>query len=89
MQGENDWLKDGYYAGGYDGEALLFQDVMRSAPMDPASTVPDAPGGMPFDVAARKPIDPEFPDVAAPHVEDDSDIENQMPAQANPVIHHC
>jgi penicillin amidase len=47
-------------AGGYDGEALLFQDVLRSAPMDPASTVPDATGDMPFDVAARKPIDPKF-----------------------------
>ncbi|MEN8182519.1 MAG: penicillin acylase family protein, partial [Myxococcota bacterium] len=46
--------------GGYDGEALLFQDVLRSAPMDPASTVPDATDDMPFDVVKRKPVDREF-----------------------------
>jgi penicillin amidase len=35
-------------AGGYDGAALLTEDVQRFAPMDPASTVPDADGTMPF-----------------------------------------
>jgi penicillin amidase len=29
-------------AGGFDGDALFFEDVFRSAPFDPASTVPDA-----------------------------------------------
>jgi len=29
-------------AGGFDGQTLFFEDVVRSAPMDPASTVPDA-----------------------------------------------
>jgi penicillin amidase len=29
---------------GFDGTALFFQDVMRSAPFDPASTIPDATG---------------------------------------------
>jgi penicillin G amidase len=28
--------------GGFDGNALFFEDVFRSAPFDPASTVPDA-----------------------------------------------
>jgi len=28
--------------GGFDGNALFFQDVFRSAPFDPAATVPDA-----------------------------------------------
>jgi len=37
----------------FDGEALLFQDVQRSAPIDPASTVPDATGSVPYlEVAA-------------------------------------
>jgi penicillin amidase len=35
-------------AGGFDGQALFFEDVVRSAPMDPAATVPDATGGTPF-----------------------------------------
>jgi penicillin amidase len=29
-------------AGGFDGNALFFEDAFRSAPFDPASTVPDA-----------------------------------------------
>jgi penicillin amidase len=29
-------------AGDFDGEVLFFEDVVRSAPMDPAATVPDA-----------------------------------------------
>jgi penicillin amidase len=33
---------------GFDGAALFFEDVFRSAPFDPASTVPDATGGAPF-----------------------------------------
>ena len=35
-------------AGGFDGQALFFEDVVRSAPMDPASTVPDATNTTPF-----------------------------------------
>ncbi|HMB52740.1 MAG TPA: penicillin acylase family protein [Thermoanaerobaculia bacterium] len=31
-------------AAGFDGEALFFEDLFRSAPFDPASTVPDATG---------------------------------------------
>jgi penicillin amidase len=44
-------------AHGFDGEALFFDDVRRAAPMDPASTVPDATSGVPFLVAKRKPLD--------------------------------
>jgi penicillin amidase len=33
---------------GFDGQALFFEDVVRAAPMDPASTVPDATGTPPF-----------------------------------------
>jgi penicillin amidase len=36
-------------AAGFDGEALFFEDVRRSAPMDPASTVPDATSSVPFE----------------------------------------
>jgi penicillin amidase len=35
-------------AGGFDGQVLFFEDVVRSAPMDPASTVPDATNTLPF-----------------------------------------
>jgi penicillin amidase len=35
-------------AGSFDGQALFSADVFRSAPMDPASTVPDATNGAPF-----------------------------------------
>ncbi len=41
-------------AGGFDGQALFFEDVRRSAPMDPASTVPDATGEPPFLAKALK-----------------------------------
>jgi penicillin amidase len=41
-------------AGGFDGQTLYFQDVQRSAPMDPAATVPDATGGFPFLVKAGR-----------------------------------
>jgi penicillin amidase len=40
--------------GGFDGEALFFEDVRRAAPMDPASTVPDATAGFPFVANAQK-----------------------------------
>ena len=33
---------------GFDGQALFSQDVFRSAPMDPASTVPDATNTTPY-----------------------------------------
>lgn len=35
---------------GFDGQVFFAQDVNRSAPMDPASTVPDATNDTPFDV---------------------------------------
>jgi penicillin amidase len=34
---------------GFDGDKLFFQDVFRSAPFDPASTIPDALGSPPGD----------------------------------------
>lgn len=37
-------------ANGFDGQVLFAQDVFRSAPMDPASTVPDATNGTPYAV---------------------------------------
>ena len=40
-------------AGGFDGQALFFGDIVRSAPMDPASTVPDATGGVPYAQAPK------------------------------------
>ena len=40
----------------YDGAALLFQDVQRTAPMDPSSTVPDATGSRPYTEVASSPI---------------------------------
>ncbi len=39
-------------AAGFDGAALYFEDLFRSAPFDPASTVPDALGGPPAPGAA-------------------------------------
>ena len=44
-------------AGGFDGQALFFDDVRRAAPIDPAATVPDASGGFPF-MAKRNHVDP-------------------------------
>ncbi|MGH0038167.1 MAG: penicillin acylase family protein [Myxococcota bacterium] len=32
----------------FDGEAMYFEDIFRSAPMDPASMVPDATGSVPY-----------------------------------------
>jgi len=43
-------------AGGYDGQALFFEDVVRSAPMDPASTVPDATNTTPYLSAMLGPV---------------------------------
>jgi penicillin G amidase len=40
-------------AAGFDGTALYFQDLFRSAPFDPASTVPDALGGAAAGAASR------------------------------------
>ncbi len=37
-------------ANGFDGQTFFAEDVYRSAPMDPASTVPDATNGTPFAV---------------------------------------
>jgi penicillin amidase len=34
--------------GGFDGQLFFSEDVFRSAPMDPASTVPDATNDVPF-----------------------------------------
>ena len=39
---------DAGIANGFDGAALFSADVFRSAPMDPASTIPDATNGLPF-----------------------------------------
>jgi penicillin amidase len=44
--------------GGFDGQSLLFNDVRRSAPMDPASTVPDATNGTPFAAKGLPKADP-------------------------------
>ncbi len=44
-------------AQGFDGEALFFEDVRRAAPMDDASTIPDATSGFPF-IAAQQHVDP-------------------------------
>lgn len=48
-------------AGGFDGTALFFEDLFRSAPFDPASTVPDSkngfkssPGKVKLDKAIKK-----------------------------------
>ncbi len=46
-------------AQGFDGEALLSQDVRRLAPMYPASTLPDA-GAAPVFVASRSQLDSSF-----------------------------
>ena len=35
-------------AGGFDGTALFFEDLFRSAPFNPASTVPDSKNGFKF-----------------------------------------
>jgi penicillin amidase len=35
-------------ANGFDGQVFFLEDVFRSAPMDPASTLPDATNGAPF-----------------------------------------
>jgi len=53
-----------------DGEKLLFEDVQRFAPMDPASTVPDATGTFPYLVArtVRTPKDRTFVAQAAARV---------------------
>lgn len=40
----------------FDGAALLFGDVQRVAPMDPAATVPDATGTRPYTDAPPEPI---------------------------------
>lgn len=58
--GATQQLQDYVEAGdahGFDGFTLLTQDVRRSAPMDPASTVPDATGDVPFLVARAPRID--------------------------------
>jgi penicillin amidase len=46
--------------GSFDGQSLLLQDVMRSAPMDPASTVPDATSGVPYVKNELPKADPTF-----------------------------
>jgi penicillin amidase len=44
--------------GGFDGQSLLENDVRRLAPMDPASTVPDATNGTPYVVNGQPKVDP-------------------------------
>jgi penicillin amidase len=43
---------------GFDGQSLLFNDVRRYAPMDAASTVPDATNGTPYVANALPKADP-------------------------------
>jgi penicillin amidase len=47
-------------AGGFDGQAMFFEDVVRSAPMDPASTLPDATNMTPFISAKVRKIDKTY-----------------------------
>ncbi len=47
-------------AGGFDGQTLFFEDVVRSAPMDPASTVPDATNVTPFLSAKTKKVEKTY-----------------------------
>jgi penicillin amidase len=62
--------------GGFDGTALFFEDLFRSAPFDPAATVPDAmeavkhPGGKPKGSAATKKLKPPKKDAALKHGRD-------------------
>lgn len=44
-------------AGGFDGATLFMEDVRRVAPMSPASTVPDATGDTPFELAQAPAVD--------------------------------
>ena len=53
-------------AGGFDGATLFLEDVNRSAPIDPASTVPDATGTFPFVAARAKPEAALVAKLAAP-----------------------
>jgi penicillin amidase len=47
--------------GGFDGELLYTQDVVRTAPMDPAATQPDADGTNPYqDAPAMARVDRDF-----------------------------
>jgi penicillin amidase len=43
---------------GFDGQAFFREDVYRAAPMDPASTVPDATGGVPYLARKAPEVDP-------------------------------
>jgi penicillin amidase len=52
-------------AHGFDGETLFFEDVFRSAPMDPASTVPDATGGVPYLARVERKLDRQKLQLAA------------------------
>ena len=47
-------------AGGFDGQTLFFEDVVRSAPMDPASTVPDATNMTQFLSAKTKKVEKTY-----------------------------
>lgn len=44
-------------ANGFDGTALFFEDMFRSAPFDPAFTIPDANGTPPGAMAAENEVD--------------------------------
>jgi len=46
--------------GGFDGQSLLLSDLIRSAPMDPASTVPDATSGVPYVANTLPEAEPAF-----------------------------
>jgi penicillin amidase len=47
-------------AGGFDGQTLFAADAFRTAPMDPASTIPDATGSEPFIQANQWKADPQL-----------------------------
>jgi penicillin amidase len=47
-------------AQGFDGQVMFSEDVFRTAPMDPASTIPDATGSVPFAKAKSWKADPQL-----------------------------
>jgi len=50
---------------GFDGQTLFSEDVVRSAPMDPSSTIPDATNSPPYLAAKPSGMSPELLAVAA------------------------
>ncbi len=72
---------------GFDGQALFSQDVYRAAPMDPASTVPDATGSVPYLAQAAAPVDRErlgLAAAAARRVQDRMSLASNFDRALNP-----